>query len=100
MTNRSGIRRDYADRSWLRQKEEETPLLHKIFLWVAVFAVITLVVGLLAWGIFGGVYHTVESGETLWSIARDQRTSPYILEKLNPGIHPDRLYPGQRIRVR
>lgn len=43
-------------------------------------------------------HHTVQSGESLWTIARRYDTSVAELERLNDGSN--RLRPGQRIRVR
>ncbi|HEY5694365.1 MAG TPA: LysM domain-containing protein [Gaiellaceae bacterium] len=43
--------------------------------------------------------YTVESGDTLGSIATKTGTTVAQLEKLNPGINPTALRVGQRIRV-
>jgi LysM repeat protein len=45
-----------------------------------------------------GQYHTVEAGDTLWSIARRHDTSVSRLRRLND--LGDDIRPGQRIRVR
>ena len=43
--------------------------------------------------------YTVQSGDTLGSIAAKTGTSVARLEQLNPGINPTALRIGQRIRV-
>jgi LysM repeat protein len=43
--------------------------------------------------------YTVQSGDTLGSIAAKTRTTVARLEQLNPGIDPTVLRIGQRIRV-
>ncbi|KKB34299.1 L,D-transpeptidase family protein [Bacillus thermotolerans] len=43
--------------------------------------------------------HTVKPGETLSSIAADYRVSVSRLLAANPGINPNLIYPGQRIRI-
>jgi LysM repeat protein len=45
-------------------------------------------------------YTTVESGETLGTIAEEFDTSVDSLVELNPGVDPTALRVGQRIRVR
>ncbi len=42
-------------------------------------------------------FWTVKAGDTLWEIARTNRTTVDALLKLNPGIDPSRLQIGQRI---
>lgn len=44
-------------------------------------------------------YHTVRSGESLWTIARQHNTSIANIRRLN-NMTSDNLRPGQRIRVR
>ena len=44
-------------------------------------------------------YHTVKSGDTLGAIARKEGKSLNAIIKLNPGINPDKLSLGQKIRV-
>ncbi|MCR5351196.1 MAG: peptidoglycan DD-metalloendopeptidase family protein [Bacteroidales bacterium] len=44
-------------------------------------------------------YHTVRQGESLSVIARKQGKSLSAILKLNPGINPDKLSIGQKIRV-
>ena len=44
-------------------------------------------------------YYTVKSGDTLGAIARRQGKSLNAIIRLNPGIKPDRLRIGQKIRV-
>ena len=45
-------------------------------------------------------YTTVESGETLGTIAEEFDTTVESLVELNPGVDPTALTVGQRIRVR
>ena len=44
-------------------------------------------------------YYTVRSGDTLGAIAKRQGKSLSTLQKLNPGINPNKLSIGQKIRV-
>lgn len=44
-------------------------------------------------------YHTVKNGESLSVIARKEGKSLNAVIKLNPGINPDKLSIGQKIRV-
>jgi LysM repeat protein len=46
-----------------------------------------------------GRYYTVQSGDTLGAIALRERTTVDELLRLNPGIDPQALRAGQRIRV-
>ena len=46
-----------------------------------------------------GEYYTVESGDTLGSIAGKYSTSVEELLQLNPGVDPTALHIGQKIRV-
>jgi LysM repeat protein len=43
--------------------------------------------------------YTVQSGDTLGSIATKEGTSVAMLEQLNPGIDPTALRVGEKIRV-
>ncbi len=43
--------------------------------------------------------YTVQPGDTLWLIARRYGTTVGELQRLNPGINPQRLTVGQRINV-
>jgi tetratricopeptide (TPR) repeat protein len=48
--------------------------------------------------------HTVRSGQSLWSIAVEELGDGFRLNeilRLNPGLssHPDRIYPGQQLRL-
>jgi hypothetical protein len=45
------------------------------------------------------VYYTVQSGDTLGAIALREHTSVAELLRLNPGIDPQALHAGGRIRV-
>ena len=47
-----------------------------------------------------GRYYLVRSGDTLEAIAARTRTSVALLLRLNPGIQPTALRPGQSIRVK
>jgi LysM repeat protein len=44
-------------------------------------------------------YYTIESGDTLGSVAIKEHTTVDRLLRLNPGIDPEGLRVGQRIRV-
>jgi LysM repeat protein len=44
-------------------------------------------------------YYTIESGDTLGSVALKEHTTVEELLRLNPGIDPEGLHVGQRIRV-
>lgn len=44
-------------------------------------------------------YYRVRSGDTLWKLAQRYNTSPRIIFAANPGMNPNRLYVGQRIRI-
>jgi LysM repeat protein len=44
-------------------------------------------------------YHTVRSGESLWSISRKYNTSVEKIQRLN-GMKGTLIRPGQRLRVR
>lgn len=46
------------------------------------------------------VYHTVKSGETLSGIASKYGTTYQKLAKMNGIANPNKIYPGQRIRVK
>ena len=45
------------------------------------------------------VYHTVESGDSLYAIARQYSTSVAAIQRLN-GIRGSRIKPGQKLRVK
>ncbi len=48
-----------------------------------------------------GSYYTVKSGDNLWNIARRYGLSLNGLLALNPQIkNPNRIYPGERVRVK
>ena len=48
----------------------------------------------------GAVYYTVQEGDTLGSIATKYGTSVDELTTLNPGVDPNAMHIGQRIRVK
>ena len=48
----------------------------------------------------GEVYHKVAKGEYLSTIASNYGTSINKIKELNPGLNPDRIREGQKIRVR
>lgn len=48
----------------------------------------------------GAEYYTVESGDTLGSIAEKYDTTVDELMTLNPGIDPNEMHIGQRVRVK
>lgn len=43
--------------------------------------------------------YTVQAGDTLWDIAQRSGVSVQTLARLNGLRDPDRLYPGQRLRI-
>lgn len=43
--------------------------------------------------------YTVQAGDTLWEIAQRTGTTVRTLARLNGLRDPDRLYPGQRLRI-
>ena len=47
----------------------------------------------------GGQYYVIQSGDTLGAIAAKYNTTVDQLRKLNPGVDPNALHPGDRIRV-
>jgi len=48
----------------------------------------------------GGVYHTVASGDLLGRIAKKYGVTADAIRQLNPGLNPDRVQIGQKIRVK
>lgn len=44
-------------------------------------------------------YYTIQSGDTLGSVALKENTSVDTLLRLNPGVDPQALHVGQRIRL-
>lgn len=51
-------------------------------------------------GTAGARYHTVVQGDTLWAIAARKGTTVRALCALNPQIaNPNRIYPGERVRL-
>ena len=44
-------------------------------------------------------YYVIQSGDTLGAVAARFGTSVSVLLRLNPGIEPTALIPGQRVRV-
>ncbi|MBI5960599.1 MAG: LysM peptidoglycan-binding domain-containing protein [Chloroflexi bacterium] len=47
----------------------------------------------------GNVTHVVESGDTLYSIARQYGVDPQAIISANPGINPNMIHPGDTIIV-
>jgi lysozyme len=47
----------------------------------------------------GGQYYVIQAGDTLGAIAAKYKTSVDQLLTLNPGLDPNALQPGARIRV-
>jgi LysM repeat protein len=45
-------------------------------------------------------YYTIKSGDLFGKIAQKHGLTPAQLQKLNPGIKPDRINVGQEIRVK
>lgn len=45
-------------------------------------------------------YYTIQSGDTLGSVALAENTTVTELLQLNPGVDPQALHAGQRIRIR
>ena len=46
------------------------------------------------------VYYTVRKGDTLWAIAKGRGMTLAALIALNPQIrNPNRIYPGEKVRV-
>lgn len=45
------------------------------------------------------MFHTVKAGETLWSISEDYRTPIQSIIKANPGINPNMILIGQKIKI-
>ena len=51
-------------------------------------------------GTLGNEFVTVKTGDSAWSIARDQQGIPiWLLETYNPSVELDRLRPGQQLMV-
>jgi LysM repeat protein len=44
-------------------------------------------------------YYTIQSGDTLGSVAIKENTTVNALLRLNPGVDPQALHVGQRIRL-
>jgi len=45
------------------------------------------------------VYHIVQQGETLWSIARLYGVTPQAIAQANGLVNPNLIYPGQRLLI-
>jgi LysM repeat protein len=45
-------------------------------------------------------WYVIQSGDTLGAIASRQGTTVAVLLRLNPGVEPTALRPGERLRVR
>jgi len=51
-------------------------------------------------GAQGSEFYTVRTGDTAWSVARDEAGIPvWLLETYNPSVDLDRLRPGQELMV-
>lgn len=46
------------------------------------------------------VYHTLASGETISHLAVKYDTTTKKIQELNPGLNPDKVRDGQKIRVK
>jgi LysM repeat protein len=46
-----------------------------------------------------GRYYVIQSGDTLGAVAARFGTTVSVLLRLNPGVEPTALIPGQRVRV-
>lgn len=47
-----------------------------------------------------GEFHTIQKGDTFWSLSRKYNIPVATLEKLNPNVNPNKLSIGQRIRLK
>ena len=45
-------------------------------------------------------YYEIQSGDTLDAIAAHFGTTTAVLLRLNPGVEPTTLHPGERVRVK
>ncbi len=48
----------------------------------------------------GAQVHLVQKGDTLWKMARKYNVTVNRLLELNPGIEPERLQIGQKVRIK
>ena len=48
----------------------------------------------------GQVWYTVKSGDTLWAIAQRYGTTYQEIARLSGIPDPNKIYPGQRVRVK
>jgi membrane-bound lytic murein transglycosylase D len=47
-----------------------------------------------------GKYYTVRKGDNLWAISKKHGTTIDAIKKLNPGLNPQKLQSGQKLRIR
>ncbi len=55
--------------------------------------------GIILFGFLGNVYHTVEEGESLWTIAARHYSDGSEWERFEQREDPDLIYPGEVIKI-